>query len=262
MIACEPELMARLMGWLMARDPATGPAPNPAPNPANRAGKGFRLGIRQGKRVRAYSRVVTWMKILLPLAALAVMSALFLSAQKKSDLSEIFTAEELITLGAGLRLDNPRFAGVTERGEPFALRADWALPDSAMPRIIDLERPEGEIAMTDGRTIAARSATGRMLRKQKILVLKGGVVLDTSDGYHVETDQMEIDLGAQTAMSPGPVSGIGPTGRIDAGSFRAVAGEHGVGDGTIWFENKVRLVLIPATGPDKDPEKGPNKDKE
>ena len=192
------------------------------------------------------------MKVLLPLAAVAVISALFLSAQKESNLSEIFTAEELLTLGAGLRLDNPRFAGVTENSEPFAIRADWALPDSAMPRIIDLENPEGEIEMSDGRTIAARSAIGRMHRKQKILVLEGGVVLDTSDGYHAETDLLEIDLGAETAMSPGPVSGTGPAGRIDAGSFRATTGADGVGGRTIWFENKVRLVLIPATGPDKD----------
>lgn len=192
------------------------------------------------------------MKVLLPLAAVAVISALFLSAQKQSDLSKIFTTEELLTLGAGLRLDTPRFAGVTENGEPFAIRADWALPDSAMPRIIDLERPEGEIDMSDGRTIAARSTTGRMHRQQKILVLKGGVVLDTSDGYHAETDLLEIDLSAETAMSPGPVSGTGPAGQIDAGSFRATNGENGSVGRTIWFENKVRLVLIPATGPDKD----------
>jgi len=239
------------MAQLMARDPGIDPAPR-------HVGRGFGLGFRRGEQVRSYSRIVTWMKVLLPLAAVAVISALFLSAQKQSDLSEIFTAEELVTLGAGLRLDNPRFAGVTENGEPFAIRADWALPDSAMPRIIDLERPEGEIEMSDGRTIAARSATGRMQRKQKILVLEGGVVLDTSDGYHAETEYMEIDLGAETAMSPGPISGSGPAGQIDAGSFRATTGADGAGGRTIWFENKVRLVLIPATGPDKDP----NKDKE
>ncbi len=240
------------MSLLMTREHATGPASNPAPKPANRAGRRLRLGVGRGHRVRFYSRIVAWMKVLLPLAAVAVISALFLSAQKESNLSEIFTTEELLTLGAGLRLDNPRFAGVTENGEPFAIQADWALPDSAMPRIIDLENPEGEIEMSDGRTFAARSATGRMHRKQKILVLGGGVVLDTSDGYHAETELLEIDLGAETAMSPGPVSGTGPAGQIDAGSFRATTGAIGVGGRTIWFENKVRLVLIPATGPDKD----------
>jgi len=201
------------------------------------------------RRVRTYSRVVAWMKVLLPLGAVLLIAAIFVSARDKGDLTKIFTAEELATLGAGLRLDNPRFAGVTEQGEPFAIRADWALPDSAMPRLIDLERPEGEIELNDGRTISARAATGRMHRENKILVLEGGVVLDTSDGYHVETDLIELDLDAKTAVAPGPVSGTGPRGQIDAGSFRAAAGEDGVGAGKIWFENRVRVVFIPGTEP-------------
>lgn len=205
-----------------------------------------------GRRVRAYSRAVAWMKVLLPLGAVALIAAIFLTARDKGDLTKIFTAEELATLGAGLRLDNPRFAGLTEQGEPFAIRADWALPDSAMPRLIDLERPEGEIEMSDGRTIAARAATGRMHREDKTLVLEGGVVLDTSDGYHIETGLIEIDLGAKTANAPGPVRGTGPRGQIDAGSFRAAAGEGAAGAGQIWFENGVRLVFIPDKGSDKD----------
>ena len=201
-----------------------------------------------GRSVRHYSRVVAWMKVLLPLGAVAVIAALFLSAQKSGDLSDIFTAEELVTLGAGLRLDNPRFAGVTEEGEPYAIRADWALPDSAMPRLVDLERPSAEIELKDGRTIAASAASGRMRREEKTLVLKGGVVLDTSDGYRVESDLIEIDLDAKTANGPGPVIGTGPRGEIQAGSFRASAGKDGERDGKIWFENRVRLVFIPGTG--------------
>ena len=208
-----------------------------------------------GRRVRTYSRAVAWMKVLLPLGAVALIAAIFLTAREKGDLTKIFTAEELATLGAGLRLDNPRFAGLTEQGEPFAIRADWALPDSALPRLIDLERPEGEIEMSDGRTISARAATGRMHREDKTLVLEGGVVLDTSDGYHIETGLIEIDLGAKTANAPGPVSGTGPRGQINAGSFRAAAGEGAAGAGQIWFENRVRLVFIPDKGPDKGPDK-------
>ncbi len=209
------------------------------------------IGSAGRRRVRAYSRAVAWMKVLLPLGAVMLIAAIFLTARDKGDLTKIFTAEELATLGAGLRLDNPRFAGVTERGEPFAVRADWALPDSALPRLIDLERPEGEIELSDGRTIAASAATGRMHRTNKMLVLAGGVVLDTSDGYHVETDLVEIDLDAKTVIAPGPVSGTGPRGRIDAGSFRATAGEDSIGAGKIWFENRVRLVFIPDKAPDR-----------
>ncbi|MHA1529697.1 MAG: LPS export ABC transporter periplasmic protein LptC [Alphaproteobacteria bacterium] len=209
------------------------------------------IGGAGRRRVQAYSHAVAWMKVLLPLGAVVLIAAIFVTARDKGDLTKIFTAEELATLGAGLRLDNPRFAGVTERGEPFAVRADWALPDSALPRLIDLERPAGEIELSDGRTIAASAATGRMHRTTKTLLLEGGVVLDTSDGYHVETDLVEIDLDAKTAIAPGPVSGTGPRGRIDAGSFRAAAGENSIAAGKIWFENRVRLVFIPGKGPGK-----------
>jgi lipopolysaccharide export system protein LptC len=193
------------------------------------------------------------MKVVLPLSALAVIAAIFLAARDKGDLTEIFTPEELATLGAGLRLDNPRFAGVTERGEPFAIRAEWALPDQAMPRFIDLEKPEGEIEMLDGRTVAAQAATGRIHRADKTLELRGGVVLDSSDGYHVETALIVFDLDAETAHAPGEVRGSGPRGTIEAGSFRATAGKDANGadgpGGQIWFENRVRLVFIPRMTP-------------
>jgi lipopolysaccharide export system protein LptC len=230
----------------MARPMAGNPARGTATDGAGR------------RRVQAYSRIVAWMKVVLPLAAIAVISALYFASQKESDLTEIFTAEELLTLGSGMRLENPRFVGVTEQGEPFAIRAEWALPDSAMPRFIDLERPEGEIETSAGRTIAVQSETGRMHREEKVLVLKGVVVMDTSDGYHVETDEVEIDLEANTAVGPGPVRGTGPSGEIEAGSFRADAApenaEGEAGGGTIWFENGVRLVFIPSSGSGKDSE--------
>jgi lipopolysaccharide export system protein LptC len=215
---------------------------------ASPIGKGYMDSAGQ-RRVRRYSQAVRWMKIALPLAALGLIAAIFLSARDKGELSDLFTVEELATLGAGLKLDNPRFAGVTAKGEAFSLRADWALPDSAMPRIIDLERPEGEIEMADGLIVSASAATGRMYRKRELLVLEGSVVLDDSDGYHIETGRLELDLDSKTAFAPGRIVGTGPRGRIEAGSMRAVAGKQqgrdGDEGGKIWFENRVRLVFIP-----------------
>jgi len=211
------------------------------------------IGQRAARRVRAYSRLVAWMKVILPLAALALIAAIFVTTRDRGDLSEIFTPEELATLGAGLRLEHPRFAGVTDRGEPFAIRAEWALPDRALPRYVDLEKPEGEIEMKDSRTVSAQAATGRLHREEKTLVLNGGVVLDSSDGYHFETEQMIFDLDAETAEAPGPVKGSGPRGTIEAGGFRAMTGRSGSGDASagreIWFENRVRVVFIPAMTP-------------
>ncbi len=201
---------------------------------------------RTGRRVRRYSRLVALMKVALPLGALALIAALFLSARDRGELSEIFTAEELARLGAGLRLDNPRFAGMTDAGEPFVVRADWALPDSAMPRLVELERPRGEIELADGRTFSVAAASGELDRRREAVQLEGGVKVESSDGQRMETERVWIDLDRQTARAPGPVNASGPRGEVEAGSMRAAAGETGLDDGKIWFENRVRVVFIPA----------------
>ena len=198
-----------------------------------------------GRRVRRYSRLVTWMKVALPLAALALIAAIFFSARDRGELSDMFTAEELARLGAGLRLDNPRFAGVTEKGEPFVVRADWALPESAMARVVELENPRGEIELTDGRTLDVSAATGRLDRRRETATLAGGVTLETSDGWRIETGEVHVNFEARTARAPGPVMLEGPRGSVEAGGMRAASGADGIADGQIWFENRVRLVFIP-----------------
>lgn len=203
---------------------------------------------KAGRRVRRYSRLVALMKVALPLGALALVAAIFLSARDRGELTDLFTPEELARLGAGLRLENPRFAGVTATGEAYVVRADWALPDAAMPRVVTLERPRGEIQLGDGRTIAVTAAQGELDRRQKSALLEGDVTAETSDGYRVETARIEVDFDARTAQAPGPVTARGPRGSIEAGSMRAEGGPGDLADGQIWFENRVRVVFIPAQG--------------
>lgn len=210
-------------------------------------GSAYRTDAGSGRRVRLYSRLVRLMKIALPLAAVAGIGLYYLSSRESSDLEEIFSAEELATLGAGLKLDSPSFSGVTERGEPFAIRADWAVPDSAMPTYIDLEHPSGEIELGGKRTVKVASATGRLHRSELVLVLKDGVTIDTSDGYHIETDRLHFALRSQATYAPGGINAMGPSGSIEAGSMRIVPADPEAGAGTqIWFENRVRVVLSPA----------------
>ena len=199
-----------------------------------------------GRRVRRYSRLVAFMKVALPLSALALIAAIFLSARGSGELTDIFTPEELAKLGAGLRLENPRFAGMTDEGEPYVVRAEWALPDSAMPRRVELEKPRGEIQLSDGRTLLITADEGELDRRRKTVVLGGGVTLETTDGQRMETALVLIDLEAETVHAPGPVTATGPRRVIEAGSMRAAAGKGGLDDGKIWFENRVRVVFIPA----------------
>lgn len=215
------------------------------PTPANTAARDP-AGAAGARRVRRNSRLVWGMKIGLPLAAAALVAVLFLDVPDSGDLAELFASGDMAALGAGLKVENPRFGGVTSQGESYTVEADWALPDSAKPTVIELVRPHGAINLEDGRKLTGRSLGGRLLRRENLLVLEGEVVLDRSDGYRLETALMQINLKSNAAEAPGAVTGFGPGGRIEAGSLRVIAGDDPDQPGKIWFENRVRLVLIPA----------------
>ncbi|MEM9147734.1 MAG: LPS export ABC transporter periplasmic protein LptC [Pseudomonadota bacterium] len=195
--------------------------------------------------VSRYSRRVRWMKVALPLFALVLVGAIFLVGRGLETQNALLSPEELARLSAGLKLERPRFAGRTEAGEPFVLRAVSAEPDGAMPNRIRLGEPDGELTLSDGRLITGRSDTGTMLRLEERLILDGAVRLDSSDGYRFEADRMIVNMGARRAKSIGPVRGQGPAGTIEAGAMRLVAGPDGKGATRIFFERRVRVVFIP-----------------
>jgi len=201
---------------------------------------------RRQRSVRRHSALVRWMKVLLPLAALGLVALIFLQGRERGSVEDLFTAEELARLGAGLRLEQPRFAGVTDGGDPYVVTADWALPDSAMPEEIALEKPKGELTLRDGRAVTATAESGLMQRSARTLTLTGNVVIQSNAGHRIETGELMIDFGNRRASTPGAVHGTGPEGSIDAGSFHAEAGEGGLSDAHIWFENRVRVLFIPS----------------
>ncbi|MDF2233437.1 LPS export ABC transporter periplasmic protein LptC [Albimonas sp. CAU 1670] len=207
--------------------------------------------------VSAYSRLVRRLKIGLPLLALALLSAIFLLPGRDDlDLGLIYSSADLIQLGEGLSVSNPRIEGSTAQGEPFVVEAERATPDGPDPKLVELDAVRAAFTQAEGRRITVAAAHGSLRPKDQLLALDGAVTMTTSDGYEVTTDRIEANLKAGEASAPGPVSARGPAGSIESGSFRArrvEAGEPGsdtLGDAEpgdyLWFENGVRVTWTPA----------------
>ena len=207
--------------------------------------------LRRQARVQRYSRIVRRMKVALPLGALLLIAMIFMFGRERATVIDIEEAADAVALGAGLRLDNPRFAGVTEEGDPFVVTADWALPDGASPDRVDLEKPVGELHLPDETVVTVHAATGEFFRDKERLNLAGAVVLETSTGYRVETPRVEIDLDARAAVAPERLRATGPRGGIEADRLRVNRGA-GNGDATLRFEGDVRLTWQPDQGGNGD----------
>lgn len=194
-----------------------------------------------------YSRTVRGMKTALPILAILSVAAVFLIGRE--DPGAIFSSEELAGLEAGIRIENPRFSGTTDAGDPFTLRAVSAVPNDPARNRIELERPGGTLTLPDGRTVNGRSERGLMLRDLEDLILTRDVVIATSDGYRIETEEIVIDLALKEAEGSGKIRGFGPEGTLEAGRFRMERKKNGrrrqAPGLVLFFEDAVRVVFIP-----------------
>lgn len=212
-----------------------------------------------GRRVRpevsGHTRRVQRMKILLPVVALALVATIFAVGRDQDERSSLLSPQEIAALGAGLTLNNPRFAGHTEDGLPYVIRAETAEPEGAVPDRIQLTRPDGELTLANGVQVTGRAAAGMLLRKADKLLFFGGATFETSEGYRFETRRVMLDFGARTVTSRHRVRGEGPAGSIEAARMEIELGPEDRRDRRIFFHDDVRVIFIPKTsradGPDR-----------
>jgi lipopolysaccharide export system protein LptC len=189
------------------------------------------------------SRVVAVAKVALPILALALLSTVFLMAQRVDPDAAIPFADVDVAMRArDQQLTEPRVSGVSADGTAFRLHAAAARPDPGDPRRLSADvltlRLDGA-----GGTVAAEAMRGAVDTAARSVELEGGVRIETSRGYRLETERLEGTLGALDVRSPGPVRGEGPPGTISAGAMTVAAGPDGAP--VMRFTGGVELVYLP-----------------
>jgi lipopolysaccharide export system protein LptC len=188
-----------------------------------------------------HAGLVRIFKIALPLGALALIAAVFMS--QRDGAGRFGFSDIGFDMSGGLRLADPRFVGRTADGLPFRVMSEWALPDGPDPERVGLGPLRGDLTLEDGRVITLRADGGEALPKADRLRLEGDVRLDAAGLYNLTVTAADLDLRGQTLHAEGPVRGEGPDALIEAGSMRAAReGENNY----IWFEDRVRVVIDPA----------------
>lgn len=198
-------------------------------------------------RVDRHTRVVGWLKVVLPLTALAILSTLFLVARRIDPEAALPYAEvDVEDLAREPRMTAPTYAGTTEDGSALTLSADEARPASegspaqAAGLRLDLATPDG------GRT-ELLAADARMDDTAREVVLSGGVALTTSTGYRLETAEIAAKLDRTGLESRAPVRATGPAGEITADGMSLSQDNRTPGDYVLVFKGSVRLVYQPGS---------------
>ena len=165
-----------------------------------------------------YSRVVAWMKIILPITALGLLSTLFLISRTIDPSQSAPGAQiDLEQRAQDQGTTRPSFSGVTQQGDEILFTADSARPEYDAPETILAENIMARMALFDGAVVNITSQHAQMNLNNLTARLEGRVEITTSTGYVVTTDRLDARLDEIHAESPGPVSAEGSIGAINAG---------------------------------------------
>lgn len=194
-----------------------------------------------------HSRLVYWLKILLPLSALVLLSTLFLVSRDLRPEDAIPYAEaDIEDRLRSPRLTAPDFAGMTADGAALSLKAKEArlgTEGSAAPgEVIELA---GLLETPDGARTELSAAEARLDQDRQQMVLGGGVVVTSSSGYRVEAAGMTVALDYTALESQGSVTAQGPAFRLEAGAMRLSLADAGSKTYLLVFKQGVRMVYLP-----------------
>ncbi len=195
------------------------------------------------KRHSSYSRMVSWLKILLPLIALGVLGTVFLFNGKESfEPRFTFSRADIETLEKGSFIKSPQINGITQKGEPFHLLADEIRPletDSALVVITNLDL---EFRFNNDAWAKITTSSALMDVAAQTVWFENGGQLETSDGNMAEVETLHLLMISGELQGSGIVAD-GPLGRVSAENFRIES--NGSENRVLWFENNVRMLYDP-----------------
>lgn len=118
-------------------------------------------------------------------------------------------------------LSNPDSVGLTDSGASYRIKADrGARGDSiAQTDIQLLENVEMTLKTTSELITEAKADLGSISPINNVTILSGNVRAFTSDGYHLETEEITSNLNLGTAVSRGPVLVNGPNFILNSGQM-------------------------------------------
>jgi lipopolysaccharide export system protein LptC len=197
-------------------------------------------------RDATYSRVVAWLKILLPLAALGLLSTLFLLSRTTDPMTTIPYLENGARPVPGQeRVSRPSYSGSTEGGASLTVTALEAVPgrgDEGRATALDVE---AEAVLRDGSRVTLSAGSAAMDEASQRLEFAGTVRITSSSGYSIEASGLVANLETLVMESLGAVSGTGPPGRFEAGRMVLESGEDGANGAQLLFTDGIKLVYDP-----------------
>lgn len=194
------------------------------------------------------SCVVAWLRVLLPLAAIVILSTLFLLSRRPDPERAIpYARVDVAARARDSQITAPSYAGVTPDGARIALSADSATPAKGGQGIGGAEGLRLDWRAQDG--LEAWLSAPHVGMGADSISLTGGVLIRTSTGWQLTAPQVTTQTDSASIRADGGITAQAPFGEVTAGAMQIARqpapAEGGSQAHVLDFTGGVRLVYRP-----------------
>jgi len=207
--AGEPEAAANAIGASPKR-----------PNPMMVGDWAARQRLRAVDALR-YSRFVSVMKGILPIAAVVLLASVVAYSVMPRQRDKYVGVKQSGNLARDLTMTKSSFTGTDEKGNPFKVTFAELTedPTSKDHKRADLKMIDADMQFENQSWVSASAKHGWIDADAGILKLDGGISIFTDNGYTMQTERATALIHENVLQGDTAVSGHGPMGRFRADSF-------------------------------------------
>lgn len=197
---------------------------------------------RQHKSVDAYTRRMFWLKVVLPIGAVALIALLILWPYLKPAeiLPDDLEVQKTELTQNGLSMSEPRFSGTTERQEPFMITAKTAAQSANDPAMMELIAIHATLDLERLGPLKLDASGGTYHTVTRRLNLIGPIEVKAGDQIKLSMGDIKADLKAGAGQSTQPLTIDANAAIMKAGALRVFdAGDR------LRFERGVHITYFP-----------------
>jgi lipopolysaccharide export system protein LptC len=168
-----------------------------------------------------HDTLIAILRVVLP-SAVGVVAALmvFLPLTAGGDVSFVLDRNKVEITKQRLRVQSATYRGQDDKGQPFTLTAQSAVQRDATQPIVEIDRMNADILLTDGPGKLQAPKGNYNLKSQQVDV-SGPITFTGPKGYSLLSKAATIDLRKRTMQGSGGVSGTLPQGNFNADAMNA-----------------------------------------
>ncbi|MBT7999046.1 LPS export ABC transporter periplasmic protein LptC [Planktomarina temperata] len=190
-----------------------------------------------------YSALVAWLKTLLPIAALGLLSTIFLFSGKVDVTQSLPYAEHNVAeIIREQRITQPYFTGIASNGTEIALSAAYASPQFENADVLEITDLFVVLRSTSDRAVQVTAGQGALDSATQTAQISKNVHIAALPDFWVTTEALDMNLKQGVASAIGGFQGVTALGEITAGEMHL---QMTADDQQIVFINDVRLVYSP-----------------